>query len=81
MSLFGWFSQKASPKPVRPPESSGLGPEAATVPLMSSSRQTSKAPPPPDSTSGSRKTERLERREQLYGVVRDAMTRAQDRAA
>jgi hypothetical protein len=43
---------------------------------MSSSRQTSKAPPPPDSTSGSRKTERLERREQLYGVVRDAMTRA-----
>jgi hypothetical protein len=76
MSLFSWFSPKGSPKPVRPPESSGLNPEAATVPLMSSNRLQTKEAPPPDSTSGSRKTERLERREQLYGVVRDAMTKA-----
>lgn len=76
MSLFSWFSPKASPNPVRPPESSGLNPDAATVPLISPNRLQAKAAPPPDSTSGSRKTERLERREQLYTVVRDAMTRA-----
>ena len=75
MSLFSWFSQKTSPKPAHPAESSGLGQDAATVPLMSSNRSPNKAALPPDSTGG-RKSERLERREQLYNVVRDAMTRA-----
>lgn len=76
MSLFSWFSKKASLKPAHPPQSSGLGPDAATLPLMSTNRLHANTTPPPDSASGSRKTERLERREQLYNVVRDAMTRA-----
>ena len=77
MSLFSWFSKKTPPIPDSPAHSSGLGSDPSTMPLMPSSRSPARgtAPPPVDA-SGSRKTERIERREQLYSVVRDAMTRA-----
>ena len=46
------------------------------MPLMPSTRPQARAAVPPIDASGNRKTERIERREQLYSVVRDAMTRA-----
>ena len=46
------------------------------MPMMSSARPPAWAAAHPVDASGNRKTERIERREQLYGVVRDAMTRA-----
>lgn len=63
MSLFGWFTKKAPATTARPLRGAGgVGvPESAAAPGGQSAR---------------RKTERIERREQLYGVVRDAMTRA-----
>ena len=56
--------------------SSGLRHDDATVPYMPSSRPPARGAAPVMEPSGIRKTERIERREQLYGVVRDAMTRA-----
>jgi len=79
MSLFSWFTSKTTTRSTHSLESSGLGPDAATVPLMPSNRLLAKTSQPssPNSIPGSsRKAERLERREQLYSVVRDAMTRA-----
>ena len=76
MSLFSWFSKKATSNPDHPAHSSGLEPELSTAPLMSSTRLQARAAGQPVDASGSRKTERIERREQLYSVVRDAMTRA-----
>ena len=46
------------------------------MPLMSSARPPERDAASQVDASGNRKTERIERREQLYGVVRDAMTRA-----
>jgi hypothetical protein len=56
-----------------------LGHVDATVPVMPPDRLRVKPaapPPPPVGHAGNRKTERLERRELLYSVVRDSMTRA-----
>jgi hypothetical protein len=75
MSIFDWFSRKPSDKPA--PDSSGLGHVDPTVPLASPRGQSKVAG---GNTVGgapaNRKTERLERRELLYRVVRDAMTKA-----
>lgn len=65
MSLISWFSSKPVSKPAAPstPASSAVvapGNASAQAPTQASSR----------------KAERMERRELLYGVVRDAMTRA-----
>lgn len=79
MSLFSWFTSKSTARSTHSLESSGLGPDAATVPLMPSNRllvKTSQPSSPISIPGSSRKAERLERREQLYSVVRDAMTRA-----
>ena len=57
------------------PESSGLEQLDLTVPQMTSDRLRAKTAPLPVSHSANRKTERLERRELLYSVVRDSMTR------
>lgn len=73
MSLFSWFAKKESKVAVSTEESSGLGHVDATVPIMPSSRMKMKVAP---SAAANRKTERLERRELLYGVVRESMTRA-----
>ena len=76
MSLFSWFSKKATPNPESPAHNSDLDSDLSTVPLMASGRSQARRASLPVEASGSRKTERIERREQLYGVVRDAMTRA-----
>jgi hypothetical protein len=76
MSLFSWFAKKESKVAVSTEESSGLGHVDATVPIMPSSRMKMKVAPSAAATAANRKTERLERRELLYGVVRESMTRA-----
>ena len=75
MSLFSWFSRKPLPsKPRRPIEPSGLLNADATVPLAPG-RKPALEPVPVDPAANG-KNERLERRELLYTVVRDAMVRA-----
>ena len=77
MSIFDWFSRKTSDKPsAQGADSSGLGHVDPTVPLTGARAQSKMALPPNTGTPANRKTERLERRELLYRVVRDAMTRA-----
>lgn len=76
MSLFGWFSKKTQAPPPAA-ESSSLGHMDATQPYSHNSKSRSKGAP--NSVPGSpanRKHERLERRELLYAVVRESMTRA-----
>jgi hypothetical protein len=76
MSLLQWFSKKPMPQPQRTtmPESSGLGHVDATIPLHPSARGRVSAST--GNHAANRKTERLERRELLYAVVRQSMTRA-----
>ncbi len=84
MSLFSWFSRKTTSTPALELDSSGMGHLDATVPMMpagasrsATTRQNSKpAPLGPSGSVASRKTERLERRELLYSVVRECMMRA-----
>lgn len=84
MSLFNWFSRKTPSPPSLELDSSGMGHLDATVPMMppgsassATVRQISKpAPLGPSGNVASRKTERLERRELLYNVVRECMMRA-----
>jgi hypothetical protein len=74
MSLFSWFSRKPAPSKLRPEmEPSGLLNADATVPLTPGAAA---MPPPPADPAANRKNERMERRELLYTVVRDAMVRA-----
>ena len=73
MSLFSWFSKPTPSEADSTAQSAGRGADAEATP---SSRPQAKAPTQSVDASASRKTERIERREQLYGVVRDAMTRA-----
>jgi hypothetical protein len=75
MSLFSWFSRKPSPsKPRWPAEPSGLLNADATVPLAAGRKPALE--PQPAEHAANRKNERMERRELLYTVVRDAMLRA-----
>ena len=75
MSLFSWFSRKPSPsKPRSPIEPSGLLNADATVPLAVGRNPALE--PRPVEHAANRKNERMERRELLYTVVRDAMVRA-----
>ncbi|MDZ7937498.1 MAG: hypothetical protein U5M53_04160 [Rhodoferax sp.] len=75
MSLFRWFSKKvAAPAPVE--ESSGFGNIDATQPYPSGGRSRAKSPQSVPGTAANRKSERLERREMLYAVVRGSMTGA-----
>jgi hypothetical protein len=75
MSLFQWFVRKPATRAAAGQQSSGLAHIDATVPFRAGG-----APHRSHDTSAShaanRKNERLERRELLYTVVRDAMTRA-----
>ena len=71
MSLFSWFSRKPSPpKPHPAGEAQGVLGADATVPLVPGRHV------PPPNPAANRKNERIERRELLYLVVRDAMVRA-----
>lgn len=73
MSLLSWFRRKPAPSPSQPAaQPSGLQADA-TVPLG-----TGKSLPPakpPAAPAGMPRNERMERRELLYGVVRDAMVK------
>jgi hypothetical protein len=71
MSLFSWLFP--APKPVKSqPESSGLSRMEATRPVARSTKDG----PVNNAQPANRKSERMARRELLYSVVRDAMTRA-----
>jgi len=72
MSLLSWFSRKAPSALPLEQDSSGMGHLDATVPMQNSKP----APLGPLGSVSSRKTERLERRELLYSVVRECMMRA-----
>jgi hypothetical protein len=74
MSLLEWFSKKPLPMAGPMPESSGLGDVDATIPLHPIGG--GRAGVSTESHAANRKTERLERRELLYAVVRQSMTRA-----
>lgn len=71
MSLFNWFSRKRPEGGFPLSESSGLGHVDPTQPLVGD-----RPMPVAQGHAANRKSERLERRESLYGVVRDAMIRA-----
>lgn len=73
MSLFNWFSKPTSSEADSAAQIAGPGAQAAAV---LSSRPQAKGSAQLVDQSASRKTERIERREQLYGIVRDVMTRA-----
>ena len=77
MSLFDWFTHP--PKTTKKTSASqrpGMGHVAATASLMHSERMRGKTVPALVGHDANHKTERLERREQLYRVVRDSMIRA-----
>ena len=78
MSLFNWFSRKPAPPKNRPmaEQPSGLLNADATVPLNPGRAGRPAAEPQPPEHAANRKNERMERRELLYTVVRDAMVRA-----
>jgi len=77
MSLFSWFSRKPAPaKPRAAAEPSGLFNADATVPLQTGRQGKPLVEPQPPEHAANRKNERMERRELLYTVVRDAMVRA-----
>lgn len=77
MSLFSWFTRKPAPaKPRSPAEPSGLLNADATVPFQPGRQGKPLVQPLAPEHAANRKNERMERRELLYTVVRDAMVRA-----
>ena len=76
MSLFSWFTRKPAPAKNRMAEPSGLLNADATVPLTPGRGGKPMLEPVPAEHAANRKNERMERRELLYSVVRDAMVRA-----
>ena len=80
MSLFSWFSRKPAPPKAKPrsagAEPSGLLNADATAPLAPGRPGQPLLQPVPPEHAANRKNERMERRELLYTVVRDAMVRA-----
>lgn len=76
MSLFSWFTRKPAPSPHRMAEPSGLLNADATVPMTPGRDGKPVMEPLPPEHAANRKNERMERRELLYSVVRDAMVRA-----
>jgi hypothetical protein len=73
MSLFNWFAKKQDAPATVPPDSSGLGPVDATLPLTHAARITAQGKSAIENRSSDRKHERMEQRELLYAVVRDCM--------
>lgn len=78
MSFLSWFTKKntVNDKSLGIADSSGLGHVDATVPFNPSAKGADRFAEPPQNHAANRKTERLERREQLYGVVRESLTSA-----
>ena len=75
MSLFTWFARKPAGKATAAAQSSGLAHIDATVPFNNAGNP-NRRDRAVSSNAANRKSERLERRELLYSVVRDGMTRA-----
>jgi hypothetical protein len=73
MSMFSWLFPAPKPAKAPQPESSGLSRMDATRPVA---RRTPNDGPVNNAQPANRKGERMARRELLYAVVRDAMTRA-----
>lgn len=76
MSLFSWFTRKSTPAKPRTNDGAGLLNADATVPLVPGSDGQPLLKPAPAEHAANRVNERMERRELLYIVVRDAMVRA-----
>jgi hypothetical protein len=74
MSFLRWFGKKEASRESVPEHSSDLGQVDATLPINRLLHQQLSADKNVD--VGSRKNERVERRELLYGVVRECMTAA-----
>jgi hypothetical protein len=74
MSLREWFSKKPTPLPTDALESAGLGRDESTQPIQPGALY-AKLVGVAGAGLGSRKSARHDRREMLYAVVRDAMTR------
>lgn len=70
MTFFSWFGKKAVPPDSEPPINSGLSQVDITLPMYGVHPQTS------SNAEASSRSERLERREMLYVVVRECMTAA-----
>lgn len=74
MSFLRWFGKKEASREADPEQSSDLGQVDATQPI---NRQLHlQLPADKNADVSSRRNERLERRELLYGVVRECMTAA-----
>ena len=76
MSIFNWFSNKKVDSQAVISDSSGRGHVDETIPLALSDKSRTKLSHPLTDQAANQRTERLERRELVYGVVRDSMTRA-----
>jgi hypothetical protein len=74
MLLFHWFTKKKAEQPVSYSEYAGLGNIDVTKPFQLSDQDRPNAQMSPGSPAN-RKSERLERRELLYAVVRESMIR------
>jgi hypothetical protein len=76
MSLFSWFSKKSTSSAEAVAQSSGLGHVDATLSHLHSNKNRHITPLVEPGRAANRKGERLERREQLYNVVRESLTGA-----
>lgn len=76
MTFLSWFTRKPAPSKTRMAEPSGLLNADATVPLITGRDGKPVLAPGPADHAANRVNERMERRELLYMVVRDAMVRA-----
>jgi hypothetical protein len=74
MSFLRWFGKKDASRESVPEQSSDLGQVDVTLPINRLMHL--QLPPDKPTDVGSRRNERLERRELLYGVVRECMTAA-----
>lgn len=76
MSILSWFTRKPASAGARNLDPSGLLNADATVPLVPGRNGRQMPESAPADHAANRKSERMERRELLYTVVRDAMVRA-----
>lgn len=73
MTIFGWFNKNAAGRGAEP-DSSGLSRIESTRPVVGT--RDVKEPATGNAQPANRKSERMARRELLYSVVRESMTRA-----